>query len=101
MTSQAEDLHLRPWQEIVGKCVDAYMAEDKFVMLIETQTNPRKFKLSLPILVEDPKAFIGQTIGVIRTDRVKSPFVIRIAKSTADGTIESATTTTTLGEETT
>jgi dihydropteroate synthase len=94
--TQVQKVKLRPWQEIVGKRIEAYMAEDKFVILIEKQ--PRKFKLSLPILVEDPKTFIGQTIGVIRTDR---PFVIRIAKSTADGTIESATTTTTLGEETT
>jgi len=95
MTSQAEDLHLRPWQEIVGKCVEAYMAEDKFVMVIETQAKPRKFKLSLPIFVENPQVFLGQTVGVMKTDDVTRPFVTRIAKSTtADSARESAATIT-------
>jgi hypothetical protein len=98
--TQVQKVKLRPWQEIVGKCVEAYMAEDKFVILIETQ--PRKFKLSLPIFVE-PQVFLGQTVGVIRTDDEKRPFIIRkisMAKTTADTATESAATTT-LEEETT
>jgi len=89
MTSQPEDLHLRPWQEIIGKCIETSTEGDNTIILIETQPKAHRFKLSLPGFIEGPSNLLGQVIGVIKTDDIKRPFLIRkITKTTADTTAE-------------
>jgi len=105
MTSQAEDLHLRPWQEIVGKCIETSTEGDNTIILIETQPKAHRFKLSLPGFIEEPSNLLGEIIGIIKTDEVKRPFIIREISTptskTAANTATESTATTNLKEETT
>lgn len=105
MTSQAEDLHLRPWQEIIGKCIETSTEGDNTIILIETQPKAHRFKLSLPGFIENHQTLTDQSIGIIKTDDIEHPFTIRTikkatAKTPAD-TTTSITATRTLKEEAT
>lgn len=102
MTRQAEDLHLRPWQEIIGKCIETSTEGDNTIILIETQPKAHRFKLSLPGFIEGSSNLLGQVIGVIKTDDIKRPFIIRkITTPTAKTTANTAASTTTTDTTTT
>ncbi|MCD6241263.1 hypothetical protein J7K27_07085 [Candidatus Bathyarchaeota archaeon] len=78
MKNQVEELCLRPWQEIVGTCVDAIQdTATTITLVIEIVPKAQKLKLSLHNLTVRVKDLVGQPIAIIRTDDNKHPFLIR------------------------
>lgn len=75
MTSQVEDLYLQPWQEALGTCLEVAVAETEAVVVLETENS--RYRLRLLGIKSLPKTLQGQTIAVLRTDSLESPFVLR------------------------
>lgn len=81
MKNQVEELCLRPWQEIVGTCVDAIQdTATTITLVIEIVPKAQKLKLSLHNLTVRVKDLVGQPIAIIRTDDNERPFLVRRLK---------------------
>ena len=81
MTNEVEELYLRVWQEIRGTCVDIAVVEAGTVIIL--QTNNNRHRLRLPSIQSNSTDLQKQRIAVIKTDRVKSPYLIRKIKTRA------------------
>jgi len=83
MKNRVEELCLRPWEEIVGTCVDAIEDEAAITLVIKIVPKAQTLKLHLHGLTVKVKDLVGQPIAIIRTDDNKHPFLIRRLNSPA------------------
>jgi hypothetical protein len=76
-TDGFKDVLLSPWHEIVGKCIDIHQDAEEFSLTLKV--NGQALKVVIPALNQDsfPSQFIGKRIGVLRTDDLTRPFVVR------------------------
>ena len=80
-----KELHLRPWQEVVGTCVAASEDYGVITLILESK-QVKRFKITLDGNF-DPRRLIGEKVAILRTDNAARPFLVR--KVTATPTIAS------------
>jgi len=70
-----KELHLRPWQEVVGTCVAASESYGVITLILESK-QVKRFRITLDGNF-DPRHLIGEKVAILRTDNAARPFVIR------------------------
>lgn len=60
MKNEDEALYLRPWEEIVGTCVDAIQEEANTILIIDAIPRARRWKLHIRGLTVKIEDLIGQ-----------------------------------------
>lgn len=76
-TNNFKEVQLSDWQEIVGQCIDMHRDDEN--ISITLRVNDQALKVVIPALNQDsfPSEFIGKRIGVLRTEDLTRPFVVR------------------------
>ena len=99
MTDQIQELYLRPWQEIIGKCIQT--TTTKIETIITLQTKGKKYRLHLPCTQEKPETLQGRYIAILKTDDLENPFLIRKLDNINVTTTTTSLVNTTTASETT
>jgi hypothetical protein len=71
---EIQDLKLHQWQEIIGKCIKASKNGENVTIVVETNVKPRRYRLSIPLHIENPRTYEGNEIAILRTD---NDFLVR------------------------
>jgi hypothetical protein len=69
---------------VIGKCDQIFAVGTGTVIVIKT--GAKAYKLLLRSFKERPETLLGQTIGIIKTDDIERPFIVRKIDDTADNT---------------
>lgn len=80
LRASAEQVHLRPWDEVIGT-LNGIQATDTDVTILMTCTTEKHFAIATGFLdseiQQQLKKLLGKKIAILKTDNPQKPFIIK------------------------